>query len=223
MIIDKDTYLEAPLRLRNGQVFSSNGYWLMPAPGYTGALIELIDNQDVVIENTRMKDASVGITVDGKTNYATFNNVKMIDCDTGIVSTSAWDSSYVNVTIRRCINGILLQGSTLRPSNPHTFFNLHVESFRQSAVVITNSYNLEFHGGKFHGNIENPPDNYSFICTNKNWPPCIFHGGKFFFNPMGHFDKSDKPKAKLIAPILDKYSVGNISVIEPVFNERGKK
>lgn len=217
-----DTELSQPIRLGSRDILRGNGYRLKPAANYEGIACDIYNANYAKVENVHFHGFHRAISISGKSNFTHVENVFIVDCITGITSHSAWDSHFQNVQILRAEVCVILTGSVERPSNPHTFYNLQCESFKTSAVVVEKTHNVEFHGGKFHGKITEPPRSNTFQCLSKNWPTMSFYGGKFFFNPNNHFDSQPKPKVTILNPKIDSVEdMGNVRMIDYVINERG--
>lgn len=209
-----DEEISKPLRLKSRDILQGNGYRLTPKPGYTGAAIEIEGDSFAKIQDLHLQGFNVGISVKGMVNHAIINDTFIFDCEIGVQSVSAWDTSCNNLTIQRCVNGLLLQGSDNRPSVPTQFYGLHVESFRQSAVVVSKAHNITFHDCKFHGQQGNEPDNHTILCTDKNYPNMLFDcGTKFYFNRSKHFDMRNKPAVELDRCWYDRIEdMGNVTM-----------
>lgn len=217
--INQNIELTQPIVLKSRDIVNGNGFVIRPATGYVGPAFLSENANYVKVENCSIRGFQTGIKATTN-NYLTINDCDFSDCYNGLLLDGNWDCVFRSLHIIRPTYGIVLSGNS-RPSNPLNFFDVHLESYKENAVLINEKvFNLQFYGCKFHANIGTVINNWS-IATPINCPPMTFFGGQFMFNPYGHFNNKSKPKCRLISPITDNRSnLGNVIADNPIINER---
>lgn len=194
--------LEKTVRLHSRCTFAGNGHTITSTKQETFISTKTnfpaITNVHVVTNNC----AFVAV----ECNYIYLQNVH---ADGGYMSLDGcWDTKAYSVFLQRSKNTALQISGATRYSNPHTFHDLHIESWNveKRAIHISNAANLEFHSIKIHGIKEEECTKPSIFYENVT--PTVFHGGKFMFNPKGHFETPTNQhvvsKIVMYSPIIDR-------------------